>query len=435
MNTAPVRAGAVTYWMRRDQRAKDNWALLYACELARARGETVHVVFTHVPNTHANARVYDFMLRGLQEVEQELCAHGIPFDVLIGPPAKTLHAWCEAKGIGAIVADFSPLARFRSWTDKVAKRPIPLFEVDAHNIIPAWIASEKKEFAARTIRPKIHRLLPEFLTDIPTLPKQGKAIEPKVKWGTVRKALIMDDTPPVAHPTPGPKAANTALTTFIKGNLSRYDQDRNDPTIDGQSGLSPYLHFGHLSPQRAAYAALSAKAPAASRDAFLEELVVRRELSDNYCLYEPRYRTTAGFHPWAARTIDAHRKDVRAYSYSRKQWEQAKTHDSLWNAAQREMMQTGKMHGFMRMYWAKKIAEWSASPEAAMATAIFLNDRYSLDGRDPNGYVGIAWSIGGVHDRAWGNRPVTGTIRSMTEGGCRRKFDVDAYIARWGDVS
>jgi len=175
---------------------------------------------------------------------------------------------------------------------------------------------------------------------------------------------------------------------------------------------------------------VDAKVSKQSKDAFREELIVRRELSDNYCFYNSLYDSFEGFPSWAKKTLNEHRRDRRDYQYSRKEFEHGQTHDTLWNAAQMEMNTTGKMHGYMRMYWTKKILEWTESSEQALEVAIYLNDRYSLDGRDPNGYVGIAWSIGGVHDRAWSNRTVYGKIRSMSSHGCRSKFDVPSYIEK-----
>jgi deoxyribodipyrimidine photo-lyase len=198
--------------------------------------------------------------------------------------------------------------------------------------------------------------------------------------------------------------------------------------LDGQSNLSPYLHFGQISAQRIALEVHKSDVPYRDREAFLEELIVRRELSDNYCLYNSDYDRVSGFPRWARESLQKHGKDRREYLYSTETFEQALTHDALWNAAQKEMVCRGKMHGYMRMYWAKKILEWSASPEMALETAIYLNDRYELDGRDPNGYAGIAWSIGGVHDRAWNERPVFGKVRYMSYNGCRGKFDINAYI-------
>jgi deoxyribodipyrimidine photo-lyase len=230
--------------------------------------------------------------------------------------------------------------------------------------------------------------------------------------------------------TPGEKAAGKALQNFLKYGINDYEERRNDPSLEGQSGLSPYLHFGQLSSQRVALEVMKSNASKQSRDAFLEELIIRKELSDNFCFYNPNYDSFDGFPAWARKSLDEHRKDKREYRYALEQFEHAGTHDDLWNAAQNEMVIRGKMHGYMRMYWAKKILEWSESPEEAMETAIFLNDKYELDGRDPNGYTGIAWSIGGVHDRAWGERPVFGKIRYMSYHGCKSKFDVKAYIEK-----
>ena len=217
---------------------------------------------------------------------------------------------------------------------------------------------------------------------------------------------------------------------FINHRLDEYDSLRNYPERDGQSGLSPYLHFGQISAQRIALAVTAAEAPAASKKAFLEELIVRRELSDNYCFYNKNYDHFEGVPNWAKITLNKHRDDPREFLYSPEQLEQALTHDDLWNSAQKEMVITGKMHGYMRMYWAKKILEWTGSPEEALAVAIFLNDKHSLDGRDPNGYAGIAWSIGGVHDRPWGERKIFGMIRYMNYNGCLRKFNVKEYIRK-----
>ena len=218
---------------------------------------------------------------------------------------------------------------------------------------------------------------------------------------------------------------------FLQNRLPTYDEQRNDPTLDGQSNLSPYLHFGQLSAQRVALETSKASANKKAKEAFLEELIVRRELSDNFCFYNENYDNFKGFPDWAKKTHEIHRKDRREYLYSREEFEQATTHDDLWNAAQIEMIERGKMHGYMRMYWAKKIFEWTASPEEALDIAIYLNDKYELDGRDPNGYTGIAWSIGGVHDRAWFERPVFGKIRYMNYNGCKSKFNVRAYIDKY----
>jgi deoxyribodipyrimidine photo-lyase len=227
----------------------------------------------------------------------------------------------------------------------------------------------------------------------------------------------------------GAQAARDRLRRFLDSRLENYAAGRNDPTARAQSDLSPYLHFGQISAQRVALEAQKYNQNWAALEAFLEELLVRRELADNFCYYNPAYDSFDGFPPWAAGTLDGHRADPRPYLYDRETLEAARTHDDLWNAAQREMVITGKMPGFLRMYWAKKILEWSPAPEAALAEAIYLNDRYELDGHDPNGYAGVAWSIGGVHDRPWFEREIFGKVRYMSYDGCRRKFSVPGYIA------
>jgi deoxyribodipyrimidine photo-lyase len=218
------------------------------------------------------------------------------------------------------------------------------------------------------------------------------------------------------------------MKNFLDKKIYTYDRYSNDPAKDTLSNLSPYLHFGQISAQRVALEVLKSGASQDNKDAFLEELIIRRELSDNYCFYNNNYDSFEGFPNWAKDTLNVHRIDPREYIYKAEELEEARTHDKLWNAAQLEMTLTGKMHGYMRMYWAKKILEWTESPEEAQDIAVYLNNKYELDGRDPNGYVGIAWSIGGLHDRAWKERPIFGKVRYMSNKGAKSKFDVNSYI-------
>ncbi|MDD5779021.1 MAG: deoxyribodipyrimidine photo-lyase [Candidatus Thermoplasmatota archaeon] len=432
LKQAPVGRGPVAYWMSRDQRVEDNWALLYAQDLARREEVPLMVVFCRAPRfLEAAHRQYNFMLRGLEEIATRLAHKDIPFVLKTGDPPRSISALVEDHDVGALVTDFDPLRVKRRWKQAVvAQVTIPVHEVDGHNIIPCWETSPKKEYAAYTIRPKIHRRLPEFLTDFPPLRPQKKPwMDEVVNWKEAQRGVTSDEqVSPVDWLTPGGTAARQVLTAFLDHKLSEYPQRRNQPTARVLSNLSPYLHFGHLSAQRVALAVQQSRASREAKDAFLEELVVRKELSDNFCHYEERYDTVTGFPDWARETLDAHRGDRRPHLYSRHELEQGRTHDELWNAAQLEMVTWGKMHGYLRMYWAKKILEWTESPEQAMETAIYLNDRYELDGRDPNGYTGIAWAMGGVHDRAWKERPVFGKIRYMSHDGARRKMDMDGYI-------
>lgn len=427
--------GPVVYWMSRDQRAEENWALAFAQELALKRRAALGVVFSLAEEfLGAAMRQYGLMLRGLEEVEKTLRDKEIPFVLLQGDPGETVPNFAREHAASALVTDFSPLATKRNWMEKAMEGlDLPLYEVDAHNVVPCWVASPKQEYAARTFRPKVRRLLPIFCEELPAVQVHPHPwdLDIGVSWDRLRGDLQVDrSVPEVDWIKPGAAAARRALRRFLGEKLSRYDLDRNDPSLDGQSNLSPYLHFGHLPAQRVALEASKCELDPKSRAAFLEELVVRRELSDNFCFYNRGYDTFDAFPAWARKTLNEHRNDPREYLYDERELEGAKTHDPLWNAAQREMVVRGKMHGYMRMYWAKKILEWTESPEEALKIAIRLNDRYELDGRDPSGYVGIAWSIGGVHDRAWKEREIFGKVRYMSLRGARSKFDVGSYIER-----
>ncbi len=427
----------VVYWMSRDQRVRDNWALLRAYQTAREQGLPLSVLFCLADSFQgATERQYDFMLRGLMETEGELNSLNIPLVVLRGEPGSEIGAYINRKNVSLLVTDFDPLRIKRKWQNDVRNNiSIPFEIVDAHNIVPVREVSPKQEWAAYTLRKKIHKLLPDYLTPMPTLKRfknNGKIESPD--WKNIRESLQTDKSvPPVTWLKPGTAAAIETLREFIDSRLERYHLERNDPNKNALSNLSPYLHFGQISALKIALEVKKATAPKEAKEAFLEELIVRRELADNFCYYNPDYDSTAGFPDWAKRTLDDHRGDKREYLYSREEFDQGKTHDDLWNAAQMEMTKTGKMHGYMRMYWAKKIMEWSASPEEAMETSIYLNDRYELDGRDPNGYTGIAWSIGGVHDRPWPERKIFGKVRWMALSGMKRKFDIDKYIATHGN--
>jgi deoxyribodipyrimidine photo-lyase len=431
-----LKKGPVVYWMSRDQRTRDNWALLFSQEMSQREKVPLAVVFCLVPQfLGATFRQYAFMVQGLTEVEQNLVGKNIPFHLLMGLPEVELPKFLEKYGAGCLVTDFDPLRLKRQWREVVARKlDIPFFEVDAHNIVPCWVASSKQEYGAYTLRPKIRRVLPEFLEEFPPLRQQESSWgEPaSTDWQRILAGLSVDRTvPEVSWLKPGERAAWAVLRDFLDNRLSHYPDRRNDPNLEGQSHLSPYLHFGQIAAQRVALDGEDAPAGTKAKEAFLEELIVRRELSDNFCYYQPHYDTIAGFPQWARKTLDEHRDDTREYLYTLAQFEQAETHEDLWNAAQREMVVTGKMHGYLRMYWAKKILEWTRSPKEALQVAIYLNDRYELDGRDPNGYAGIAWSLGGVHDRAWGERKVFGKIRYMSYNGCKSKFDVPAYIKKY----
>lgn len=433
LNDKPKSKGPIIYWMSRDQRVKDNWSLLYAQELSKELNQPFVVVFCLCPNfLNATLRQYGFMLKGLEELEKNLLKFNIPFYLLLGEPSKEIPKLANKMKAGVILTDFDPLKIKKKWQQKVAKIfKYGLYAVDAHNIVPCPIASTKQEFGAYTLRPKINKVLKEYFSDFLKVKKQKYSLPPgykKVNWKKAWESLKIDNSvPEITWCIPGEKAANLVLKKFLK-KIGMYDRDRNNPTKDAQSNLSVYLHFGQISAQRVAIEVNSCKAPLSCKKAFLEELIIRKELSDNFCYYNHNYNSVEGFPAWAKKTLFDHAKDKREYIYTLKEFERAKTHDNLWNAAQIQMVKRGKMHGYMRMYWAKKILEWSKTISDAIKIAIYLNDKYELDGRDPNGYTGIAWSIGGVHDRAWGERDVFGKIRYMSFNGCKSKFDVEKYI-------
>jgi deoxyribodipyrimidine photo-lyase len=315
-------------------------------------------------------------------------------------------------------------------------------ECDAHNVVPCWEASDKLEVGARTLRGRLAKRYGEFLNEFPDIPGGGvlKPYDGPVKFDAIKWDAIIQEAlergaavPEVTWAIPGERAAAAVLEDFVHVRMKMYES-RNDPVKpQALSGLSPWLHFGQISGQRCALDAKKAcgKASPKAYETFFEELVVRRELSDNFCYYSPKYDSIEGQkYDWAKDTLRAHAGDKRPYVYTLEEFERAKTHDDLWNAAQRELRYGGKMHGFLRMYWAKKILEWTESPEQALEFAIYLNDTYSLDGRDPSGYVGCMWSIVGVHDQGWKEREVFGKIRYMTYDGCSKKFRIPDYIAR-----
>jgi len=429
--------GPIVYWMSRDQRTCDNWALLFAQELAIKNSQLIAVTFCLVDDfLGAALRQYSFMLEGLQQTAESLSRKNIPFYLLHGQPEKQIPKFIRQYKICALVTDFDPLKIKQTWKKAIAEKiNIPFYEVDAHNIFPCWYASPKQEYGAYTIRGKINKLLAEFMEDFPKLKKlpfEWTQKVPKIDWNKIIQNLRIDSTVgKIDWLKPGPKAAQKMLRNFIENKLKYYEQRRNDPNQDGQSNLSPYLHFGQLSAQRVAIEVQKANINSKTKKAFLEELIVRRELSDNFCFYNQNYDNTKCFPDWAKLTLKQHQKDKRQYHYCLEEFEHAQTHDDLWNAAQLEIVTRGKMHGYMRMYWAKKILEWSKSPEDAMRIAIYLNDKYELDGRDPNGYAGIAWSVGGIHDRPWPQRPIFGKIRYMSYSGCKSKFNIKQYISTY----
>lgn len=434
-------SGAVVYVMAREQRVHQNWALLHALAEANTKQVPLLVLFALGPMfNHGSARHNEWMVQSLQDVATELHALSIPFFIRTGQWSESIPDFVHEQGVGQVVLDFNPLEPVRSWRQALLPLlpKVTIHEVDARNIVPCWIASAKAEFAAYTFRPKVTRLLREFLLPFPpvTPPKVPYTNDvPSINWGDVTAYRQCDYTEviPTTY-TPGAAAGNKLLQDFIATRLPGYALRRNDPNDNGVSHLSPYLRWGNLSAQQVALAVRVSDAPQIDRDAFLEELIVRRELADNFCFYTKNYNQVASAPAWVQKTIAEHARDKREYIYTRAEFETAHTHDELWNAAQNQMVREGKMHGFMRMYWAKKILEWTPDVQTAIDIALYLNDKYELDGRDSNGVVGVMWAICGVHDRAWNERPIFGKIRYMNYAGCKRKFNVRAYEEKYGNT-
>lgn len=437
IHNRPGQPGPVVYWMHRDMRARDNWALIHAATLAQERGQPLCVAVCLARGFGlARPEHFAFLVHGLRETALALGALGIPLALLRGEPGREVPEFVRQVRAGLMVTDADPTKIKRAWLAQALPRlDVPVVEVDARNIVPARTASDKREYMARTIRPKIQRLLPVFLDGFPALPAQLSAQAapwtaplPRPDWAALRAEF---GAPPAAFP-PGESAARARLDAFLTSNLPHYAHDRNTPVAPAASLLSPYLHFGQLSAQRVALCVLEAKnISVEARDGFLEQLIVRRELAENFCLHTPDYDTPAAFPAWALVTLDKHRADPRPHLASDAELEAGDSPDPLWNAAQRQLLATGHMHGYLRMYWAKQILVWSPDAATALKRCLRLNDSLSLDGRDVNGYAGMAWSIGGVHDRPWPERAVFGVVRSMTFSGARRKFDVAAFVDRW----
>lgn len=435
-NTLEYSSGKILYWMNRDMRFQDNWALLRASELAKQYDVELVVCYNLDPEfLGGTVRQLDFKINALKELHTDFEKYNIAFAVLVDSDIECVIDFIKKQKIGYVVTDFAPLRIQKKWLDIIIKKVhAPIEVVDTHNIVPVWEASDKKEFAAYTIRTKINKKLKEFLTDFPKVTKQKERKTPfqKINFDVIlKKAQVNQDVKPITWCKPGEKSAHKVLKKFIQ-NRDMYSKERNNPVIDAQSNLSPYLHYGMIAPQRVALEVQKSVIQFDSKKDFLEEVIIRRELADNFCYYEKNYDNPKGFHEFFQKEHERIKKMPREYVYTRAQFERAQTHDDLWNACQTQMIKTGKMHGYLRMYWAKMIFAWSKNVDEAMKIAIYLNDKYELDGRDPNGYTGIAWCIGGVHDRPWFiTNKVFGKLRYMSRGGMNKKFDTKGYVRRW----
>lgn len=455
LNEASPRQGAayVLYWAQINRRLDSNHALAYAVELAHQLDLPV-LVYEGLTSDHpwANRRFHQFILEGVTGNRERAAELGLGYTFHLERSAQKRPAedsggamYRVARNAAALVTDDYPGYMADRYNASVpAKIGIPYYAVDASCIVP-MDALPKQHYAAYTIRPRIHKLMQDELQPL-------EMPQPKHRWKERNASLPMDSlhlfgagleplldscdidqsVPAAPQFTGGRKAALDRLQAFLEDNLRRYARHNREPSAKATSQLSPYLHFGYISSLEIA---LAVREHAAQHgliaNEYLEQLIVRRELAFNYARYGPPPETLKKALPdWAVKTLAKHDDDPRDYVYSREQWERAETHDPLWNATQRELLKDGIIHGYYRMYWGKKIMEWSATHQAALDTMIYLNDRYALDGRDPNTYTNILWCFG-LHDRPWKERPIFGMIRYMSADGMRRKTNVDTYVQHY----
>ncbi len=435
LNETPIRKGKyVLYWMQAAQRATYNHALEYAVRLANDRAVPLVVLFCLTDGfPEATLRHYYFMLEGLREVSAALKDRGIQFVLQCGSPPEAAARFSRSAAVA--VVDAGQLRIQRTWRKRAAKESrCLLYEVETNLIVPVEEASTKENYSAGTFRPRITKKLPLYLA--PLRHRKPKKQSLRLRFDgvslddlqAVLSGLQIDrSVSPVDQFHGGPSEARRRLRSFIRNKLDNYAEEGGDPAADCISHMSPYLHFGQISPLEIAREVQ--KTESRGVDAFLEELIVRRELSHNFVFYNDMYDTYECLPDWARKTLETHENDKREHLYEPDAFEKAQTHDPYWNAAQWQLVITGKMHGYMRMYWGKKLLEWSPAPRDAFATALYLNNKYELDGRDPNAFAGVAWCFG-KHDRAWAERPVFGKVRYMNAAGLKRKFDADRYVAR-----
>ena len=433
------RRDYVLYWMQAAQRSEYNHALEFAVRQANELNQPIVVYFGLTGRyPEANQRHYYFMLQGIQEVQSSLRDRAIQMVIRRESPERgAIHM---AKRASLLVCDCGYLKLQKQWRRYVSYEvDCPLIQVESDVIGPVREASGKEEYSAATFRPKIRRQLTKYLVSLEQSLIRKSSLHMEFESydisdiDKVLSHLEIDHSVPKAEGFRGGTGeARRRLQSFVKNRLSGYAEHRNDPNADYVSNMSPYLHFGQISPLEIALEVM--KSGNIATDAYLEELIVRRELSINYIFYNQDYDSFEGLPRWVKTTLREHKGDSRAYVYSLADLESAVTHDNYWNAAQKEMATTGKMHGYMRMYWGKKLLEWGTEPEETYRTALYLNNKYELDGRDPNGFAGVAWCFG-KHDRAWATRPVFGNVRFMSSEGLRRKFDADRYAARYTQSS
>jgi deoxyribodipyrimidine photo-lyase len=438
----------VLYWMQLYKRTSHNHALNKAIEIANAL-EVPLVVYEGLKYYYpwASDRLHTFILEGVVGKKKVFAKMGIRYMFYLQPdekaPNNVVAGLCQEAA--ALITDDFPSFIIPEHNRHITERiRIPVYAVDSNGMIPMRQFT-KEEFAARTIRPKVHRLLPNYTTTLSTPVLKVKhprlsvdAPETNVTNKNIAKLVagcdIDHSVPPSDEYKGGEEAAMKRLRYFVKHILPGYHELRNKPQVDGCSRLSAYLHFGFISAQQIYKMVINADAPKEAKDAYLEELVVRRELAYNFVLFNGLYDSLEAAPAWAVKTMAKHRHDKRVATFTPEEIERGTTTDMLWNATQHELIKTGGLHNYMRMLWGKKIIEWMPDYTSAFDLMVNINNKYALDGRNPNSYTGIHWCFG-KHDRAWGpERPVFGTLRYLSSASWWKKIDAKAYIRKYSGI-
>ena len=389
-NNKPAKTGIIVYLCEREIRTKDNFALQFSIQ--KSKELNLHLKVIHPKVNYKYQPKQDFIDNQIAQVKRQFNNMGLDFEIIEKSPFEIIKNIKPA----LLILDFNPILK-RDYLESIDSK---IYEIDGHNITPARFLSGKQEYSAATVRRKIYYKISPFLTEFYNLSTEK-----------VKADYILDD--------------------FIENKLFYYSEYKNAPSKNVLSGLSQYLNLGFVSSQRVAIEILKSNVSDESKETFLEELIIRKELADNFCLYAKSFKDFSNIPSWAKNSLENHKYDIRPYIYSVEMFEKGKAHDKLWNATQNQLVKEGKIHGYLRMYWAKKISEWTFSPDESLNIAIYLNDKYAYDAPSANGYVGILWATGGLHDRPFSDYPVTGKIRRMTYNSLKRKIDLSTYFEKY----
>ncbi|CRH00530.1 deoxyribodipyrimidine photo-lyase, putative [Plasmodium relictum] len=443
-NTEENNKKNILLLLTRDFRINDNWALIYAYEIAKKKKNNLLACTYLNRKEEVPERYIDIKLKVLKNLEESFKKVNIPFYLLTIFMIDEFMEFLRIHEINTIVCDFHPLSEQKIFIENLVhlsnKKKIKVFQVDSHNVVPLWVTSKVEEHSARTIRPKIKMHLPTFLTEyikLESFEQNLKYPEPFEIDDVFKKLTVYKSCPLLSNFVCTEKKAHEILENFCKKKLDKFNLKRNDPNGDSNSQLSPYLNFGIISAQRCVlevnkYAHSNPSINTVSgKESFNEEIIIRKELADNFCYYNKNYNNYNGGKNWAKESLKKHDSDKREYLYEYDDFKNAKTHNDLWNCCQLQLIKEGIIHGYLRMYWAKKILNWSENSKTALKYAIKINDDFAIDGKSPNGYVGVMWSIMGVHDQGWNERSIFGKIRFMNYNGCKRKFDINMYMSKY----